>query len=160
MQIRLVRPEDLQTIVQVEAACFPAAEAATQSDFQKRIECFPTHFWVLEEQDQLIGFINGMATDSKTIYDEMFENASLHQENGQYQAIFGLDVLPQYRRQGYAALLMKTLINDAKLHGRRGCILTCKEHLLHYYAKFGYKNLGTSESKHGGAVWYDMILEF
>ena len=26
--------------------------------------------------------------------------------------------------------------------------------------KFGYKNMGVSESVHGGAVWYDMILEF
>ena len=26
--------------------------------------------------------------------------------------------------------------------------------------KFGYKNKGISKSVHGGAVWYDMILEF
>ena len=26
--------------------------------------------------------------------------------------------------------------------------------------KFGYKNLGVSKSVHGGAVWYDMILDF
>ena len=31
---------------------------------------------------------------------------------------------------------------------------------LHDYEKFGYRNLGVSASVHGGAVWYDMILEF
>ena len=44
--------------------------------------------------------------------------------------------------------------------GCKGCILTCKEKLIGFYEKFGYVNLGISDSKHGGAVWYDMILEF
>ena len=52
------------------------------------------------------------------------------------------------------------MIGDAKNKGRKGLILTCKDRLIHYYAKFGYKNMGVSESVHGGAVWYDMILEF
>ena len=39
-------------------------------------------------------------------------------------------------------------------------ILTCKDRLIPYYEKFGYRNLGVSASVHGGAVWYDMILEF
>ncbi len=160
MKIRLVKPEDLQTITQIESACFPAAEAATLQTFQNRIRAFPSHFWVLEKRGSLIGFINGMVTNSRTIRDEMFENAFLHQENGLYQSVFGLDVLPEHRRQGYAALLMRVLIENAKLSGKRGCILTCKEHLLHYYETFGYNNLGISASKHGGAVWYDMILEF
>ena len=37
---------------------------------------------------------------------------------------------------------------------------TCKEHLIPYYEKFGYRNCGVSESVHGGAVWYDMRLTF
>ncbi|MDD4297169.1 MAG: GNAT family N-acetyltransferase, partial [Ruminiclostridium sp.] len=43
---------------------------------------------------------------------------------------------------------------------RKGLILTCKEHMIDYYSKFGFKNKGISNSQHGGAVWYDMILEF
>ena len=74
--------------------------------------------------------------------------------------MFGLDVLPEYRRNGYAGQLMRAFIDHAREDGRCGCILTCKEYLLHYYARFGFKNLGVSLSKHGGAVWYDMVLEF
>ena len=55
---------------------------------------------------------------------------------------------------------MNHMIEDAKKKGRKGLILTCKDRLIHYYAKFGYKNMGVSESVHGGAVWYDMILKF
>lgn len=39
-------------------------------------------------------------------------------------------------------------------------MLTCKEHLLHYYAKLGFVNEGVSGSVHGGAVWYQMRLTF
>ena len=38
------------------------------------------------------------------------------------------------------------------LRGCAGLVLTCKEHLLHYYAKFGSANEGVSHSTHGGAV--------
>ena len=114
----------------------------------------------MEEAGKIIGFINGMVTDDQTISDIMFEDASLHQKDGDWQSVFGLDMLPEYRCQGRAALLMEQLIEDARAKGRKGCILTCKDRLIHYYEKFGYRNLGVSKSVHGGAVWYDMILEF
>ena len=69
-------------------------------------------------------------------------------------------VLPEYRRQGGAAMLMNAFIEKARQEGRKGLILTCKEALIPYYSKFGYKSLGVSASVHGGAVWYDMILRF
>lgn len=55
---------------------------------------------------------------------------------------------------------MNHLIEASKKYDRKGLILTCKEYLIHYYSKFGFYNLGVSDSTHGGAVWYDMILEF
>lgn len=39
-------------------------------------------------------------------------------------------------------------------------ILTCKDHLIHYYQKFGFVHQGVSVSCHGGAKWNDMLLEF
>ena len=88
------------------------------------------------------------------------ENALIHPVDGMYQSIFGLDVIPEYRRQGVAADLMNHLIQTAKARGKKGMILTCKDRLIHYYEKFGYRSLGISGSVHGGAVWYDMLLEF
>ena len=158
--IRQVKPEDLDKVTEVEAVCFPAAEAATRESFAQRIATFPESFFVAEHNGTIIGFINGCATDERTIRDEMFEDSSLHNPEGCYQSIFGLDVIPEYQRQGIAAELMNHLIEDAKKKGRRGLILTCKDRLIHYYAKFGYQNLGVSASVHGGAVWYDMLMEF
>ncbi len=158
--IRPATPSDLDAITEVEAVCFPPAEAASRASFRDRLAAFPECFFVAEYEGNIIGFINGCATDERTIRDVMFEDSSLHVPDGRYQSIFGLDVLPEYRRQGIAARLMERMIADAKEKGRKGLILTCKDHKIRYYEKFGYRNLGLSASVHGGAVWYDMILEF
>ncbi|WP_320978066.1 GNAT family N-acetyltransferase, partial [Hungatella effluvii] len=124
--IRNVKAEDLDQVTEVEALCFPAAEAATEESFRKRIETFPESFFVAEnESGKIIGFINGCVTDERTIRDEMFEDSGLHRADGMYQSIFGLDVIPEYRRQGVAADLMNHLIQTAKARGKKGMILTC-----------------------------------
>lgn len=151
---------DLDQITEIERICFPAAEAASKESIEKRLETFASHFLVMEQEGKLIGFINGMVTNQMTITDDLFEDASLHEETGEWQSVFGLDVLPEYRNQGHAASLMKALINQARQENRKGCILTCKEHLVHYYETFGYKCMGKSASVHGGAVWYDMTITF
>ena len=160
IKIRRVSIEDLDTVTQVEAECFSEAEAATKASFEKRIKTFPESFFVAEIDGKMIGFINGCIIDQKAIYDELFSDAALHNPNGDYQTIFGLDVISDYRNQGFAAQLMNHMIEASRLSGRKGVILTCKEKLIHYYSKFGFKNKGISKSTHGGSEWYDMILEF
>lgn len=159
-RIRQVTMEELDRVAQVEAVCFPAAEAAGRETFRARIERFPDSFFVAEKDGVIVGFINGAVTDERTIRDEMFEDVSLHNPGGCYQSIFGLDVAPERQHQGIAGELMRHMIEDARRRGRKGLILTCKDRLMGFYEQFGYKSLGVSASVHGGAVWYDMILEF
>lgn len=160
MNIRNATIEDIQAITKVEMTCFPKAEAATEEDFKNRLRVYPNHFWLLEDNKKLVSFINGMVTNEKTLTDEMYENVDLHNENGQWQMIFGVNTIPEYRRQGCAEKLMRKVISDAKDQGRKGLVLTCKDRLVHYYEKFGFKNEGISDSTHGGAVWYNMRLTF
>ncbi len=160
MEIRTATMADLAAVTAVEAACFPAAEAATERDFAQRLAVYPNHFWLLEDDGTLVSFINGMVTDEPTLRDEMYENAALHREDGAWQMIFGVNTLPRYRRQGCAARVMERVIADARAQGRKGCVLTCKDKLIHYYETFGFQNEGVSASTHGGVVWYDMRLTF
>ena len=160
MIIRSATIENLKEIAAVEAACFPPAEAATEASLRKRLEAFADHFWLLYEDDKLISFVNGMATDEPDLKDEMYEEASLHNPDGQWQMIFGVDTIPSHRRRGYAEKVLWKAIEDAKEQGRAGLVLTCKEKLLHYYAKFGFVNEGVSESVHGNVMWYQMRLRF
>lgn len=107
-----------------------------------------------------MAFVDGFCTDTPDLTDEMYADAALHDENGAWQMIFGVNTLPHCRRRGYAGLLLQRAIADARAQGRKGLVLTCKEKLLHYYAKFGFVNEGVSASTHGGVVWYQMRLRF
>ena len=88
----------------------------------------------------------------------MFEHTELHDENGAWQSVFGLAVLPRFRNNGYAGKLIYHLIEKAKEQNRAGITLTCKKHLVAYYEKFGFADRGISQSTHGGATWHDMVL--
>ena len=160
MLIRTAKIEDLQQIAEVEAACFPPAEAATEDEFIQRLEYYKEHFWLMFDGDRLIAFVDGMVTDQKDLTDEMYERAELHQEAGEWQMIFGVNTIPSCRHQGYAGRLLQQAIADAKKQGRKGLVLTCKDALIPYYAKFGFVNEGVSESVHGNVVWYQMRLMF
>lgn len=161
MHIRTATMKDLVAITAVEAACFPPNEAAKEADFAARLAVYPDHFWLLEDENgTLISFINGMVTNEPLLRDEMYADASLHRKDGAWQMIFGVNTLPDYRRQGCAARVMRQVIADAKAQGRKGCVLTCKAALIHYYETFGFQSEGVSCSTHGGVVWYDMRLTF
>ena len=160
MEIRKGTLKDLEAIAAVEAACFPAAEAATAEEFAGRLEQYGAHFWLLWEGERLLAFVDGFCTDWPDLTDEMYADASLHRENGAWQMIFGVNTIPACRRQGYAGQLLQQAIADARAQGRKGLVLTCKEALVHYYAKFGFVNEGVSGSTHGGVVWYQMRLKF
>ena len=148
MNIRTATLQDIDQIAAVEKECFPAAEAATKEEFEQRLSHYADHFWLMFEDDTLIAFVDGMVTDQADLTDEMYENASMHHEDGAWQMIFGVNTLPAYRNHGYAGELLKRAIADAKDQGRKGLVLTCKDRLVHYYAKFGFENEGVSESVH------------
>jgi len=160
MEIRTASMADLAAVTEAEAVSFPAAEAAPEESFRRRLAAYPNHFWLLEDQGRLAAFIDGMVTDLPDLTDGMYEDPSLHDEAGAWQMIFGVVTIPEYRRRGCAAAVMERVIADARTQGRRGLVLTCKERLIRYYAKFGFQDEGVSASEHGGAVWHQMRLRF
>lgn len=151
---------DLKAIAEVEALCFPEAEAATVEAFRERLSVYADYFWLLFDEERLVAFVDGMVTDEADLRDEMYEDAGLHRENGSWQMIFGVNTIPEYRRRGCAERLLRQAIADAREQGRKGLVLTCKEALLPYYAKLGFENEGISQSVHGNVTWYQMRLTF
>ena len=161
MKITYAEEKDIAAIAAAEAACFPPAEAATEQEFVERIKYYDNHFWLLYDADKLIAFVDGFVTDEPDLTDTMYENACMHNENGAWQMIFGVNTLPEYRKRGYAGELIRRAIADARQQGRKGLVLTCKERLIAYYAKFGFVDEGVSEkSTHGNVQWHQMRLTF
>lgn len=161
MNIRYATMADLDDIASVESECFPVLEAATKEEFEQRIKYYGNHFWLMFDEGKLIAFVDGFVTDEADLTDEMYENASMHNENGAWQMIFGVNTRPEYRRCGYAKELIKKAILDAREQNRKGLVLTCKESLVPYYSKFGFVDEGiTDKSTHGNVLWHQMRLDF
>lgn len=160
MLIRHATMEDLPALAAVEAASFLPAEAATEQSLKDRLAHYPDHFWLLFDGGRLVSFVDGMVTDTPDLEDEMYHRAELHDENGQWQMIMGLSTHPDHRGQGHAGTVLRQAIEDSRAQGRKGLVLTCKEELLPFYARFGFVNEGRSGSAHGGAAWYQMRLTF
>ncbi len=161
MDIRHATKHDVSAIFEVEAKCFPPSEAASETAFTERIESYGNHFWLMHENDKLIAFVDGFVTDESDLTDEMFANAAMHNENGAWQMIFGVNTLPEYRNNGYASELLRRAVDEARKQGRKGVVLTCKDKLLPFYARLGFVDEGvTDKSTHGNAVWHQMRIIF
>lgn len=161
MEIRHATKHDVSAISEVEAKCFPPSEAASEKAFTERIENYGNHFWLMYENDKLIAFVDGFVTDESDLTDEMFANAAMHNENGAWQMIFGVNTLPEYRNNGYASELLRRAVDEAKEQDRKGVVLTCKDKLLPFYARLGFVDEGiTDKSTHGNAVWHQMRIIF
>ena len=158
--IRNAKKEEAALLAQIEAECFPAAEAAGKQDIEARMDVFEDCFFVAETNGKIVGFINGAVAKEASLPDQMYHDASLHDPNGAYQTVFGMEVLPAYRRNGIAGRLLERMIHHARECQRKGVVLTCKDHLVHYYAGFGFKHCGVADSTHGGAKWNEMKLLF
>ena len=158
--IETVEEADIAALAQLEACCFPKEEAADEAALRRRARAFPKSFLVMKKDGVIIGMINGCVSNQQVICDAMYEDESLHDPCGAYQTVFGLDVHPAHQHQGYARALMQAFIKTAQTEQRTGMVLTCKKHLVPFYEQFGFHNMGVSDSVHGGAVWYDMLLCF
>lgn len=160
MLIRRATMDDLKAVAALEAACFVPEKAASEASYKDRLTYFADHFWLMFDGDRLISFVTGFVTDERDLTDEMYAHADQHKEDGAWQMIFSVGTDPEYQCKGYAGQLLERMIDDAKVQGRKGLVLTCKEEKLHYYGKFGFVNEGVSVSDHGGVVWYQMRITF
>lgn len=156
--IRTVRPDDIDACLRIETACFPPDEAATREGIEKRVKTFPEGFLVAEIDGTVAGQINSGATNKDDITDEAFKQLDGHEKDGRNMVIFSLSVLPDYRRRGIAGALLRRFADDARKQGRETILLLCKDELVGYYSRFGFKDRGLSDSEHGGVQWHEMAL--
>lgn len=162
IRIRFANENDLEALIKIEALCFPKEEAASADDIRARFSAFKENFIVAydDTSDITVGFINGSCYHLPELPDELYHDVSLHNANHSYQTVFGLNVIPEYRRQAIAKQLVEEMIAVAKQRNKKGVVLTCKDHLIHFYESFGFKCKGVSKSNHGNASWNDMLLLF
>ena len=158
--VRTATPVDLDEIAALEALCFPEAEAAPREAFAWRLAAYPSHFLLLEKGGRIVSFVNGPVTRERDLVDPMYELPAFHREDAPWQMVFGVVTRPDYRRRGYAGMLLERFAEQARREGRKGIVLTCKTEKVPFYERFGFVDEGVSASLHGGVPWRQMRLTF
>ena len=133
-EFRDIRQEEADQAVLIEKICFPVDKTT----------------------GKLAGFLNGIATDEEKFRDEFFTDASLNNPKGKKVMILGLDVLPEYRGQGLAREIVRCYLQREEEKGRKEIVLTCLDEKVEMYKRFGFVDLGMSDSVWGGEEWHEM----
>ena len=114
IEIRSALPSDLDAIAADEAESFPAAGGGTSGSFESGLAAYGNHFWLLFVDGELASFVDGLVTNDPDLKDEMYEDASMHDESGTWQMIFGVVARPRFRKQGYGGELLKRVVGGAR----------------------------------------------
>jgi ribosomal protein S18 acetylase RimI-like enzyme len=158
-EFRTIRPEEAEQAAEIEQICFPPKEACSREHMKERIAKAPELFLtaVDKENGRLAGFLNGIATNEGFFRDEFFTNADLHNPEGKNIMLLGLDVLPQYRKQGIARELVFQYLRREWEKDRRLLLLTCLKSKVKMYKKLGFTDRGIADSTWGGEEWHEMV---
>ena len=159
-EFRDIKPEEYDRAAEIEQIVFPPNEAVYPDDVKEQAKVAPDCFLVAVDRrtGEIAGLLYGIATSEKRFRDEFFTEKSLHDHNGSNVMLLGLDVLPEYQRQGLGREIMKKYCMREKAKGRKKLILTCLPRLVEMYRKFGYTDLGMSGSTWGGETWHEMEI--
>jgi predicted N-acetyltransferase YhbS len=155
--IRKAKFEDLDRISEIEKQAFPPEEAASREKYEWRFQNYPDYFFVAEKDNKVVSVVCAIPTKLELINDDIFEMEKL--PFGKIAAVVSVMADKNHRGQGITGELIKYSLLKLKENGMETSCLTCKEHLINYYSKFGYELVGVSKSIHGGAVWYDMVAK-
>ena len=158
IKIRIVNEQDLERCFEIESVSYSGDEAATKEKILKRIKIYPEGFIVLENDKEIIGFINSGATQEVELSDEELKELIGHDPEGKHIVILSVVIHPDYQGKGMASKLMNSFIDKMKALGKADIFLICQSELIDMYARYGFVNLGKSDSDHGGMSWNEMSL--
>lgn len=158
LNIRVVNEQDLDRCFEIESVSYAGDEAASREKILKRIVAYPQGFIVLENEREIIGFINSGATHEVELSDEEFKELVGHDPEGKHIVILSVVIHPDYQGKGFASKLMNEFINRMKALGKSDIYLISQAELVGMYARYGFVDLGASDSDHGGLRWNEMSL--
>ena len=142
LNIRTVKMDDLDAIVELESSAFHMSEEMTRKDMIGRIENYPDTFLVAQVDGKVVGHVFGPVSKERYIKDELYFKNQPNNAQYHYQTILSLSTNQEYRKQGIASALIEELCKIAQSQDRRAITLTCLPKLFHFYEKRGFINEG------------------
>ena len=160
-RLREILPDEWEEAARIEQICFPPNEACSPEHMKERVNAAPELFLAAVDlsEGRIAGFLNGLASFEKTFRDEFCTDIAMHDPAGDTVMLLGLDVLPEYRRQGLARELVQSYAARQKAAGRKRLVLTSLEEKVPMYLKMGFRDLGKANSSWGGEEWHEMDMD-
>jgi len=156
-----VDPAQLREIEVMEAASYPADEAASPANLAFRAREAADYFLVgLAEGGELRGYVCGtLSAHGSLTHDTM----AAHDAAGWHLCVHSVCVDPAWTRRGHGKALLAAYMEHLRQlpAGKRPkkVSLLCKPHLEAFYASAGFTSNGPSPVVHGADVWTDMSLD-
>lgn len=172
MYHRTCSPTDLPACHALEAASYPADEAASLSMLQYRQHHAAPYFRCavllppeaadptdsMKMRGDIVGFVTGTRTSS---FDEA--SMSVHDPAGPMLAIHSVVVAEGQRRQGIGAAMLAEYVRAVRRMGPKvpidKIVLIAKAEKLAYYVRAGFSVVGVSPIVHGRDVWYECAVD-
>ncbi len=146
--------DDVVTMADLEAAAYPADEAATFDTLRRRIVWAPRCTVVALVDDAIVGFVCGTRSASA---DLTAASMQAHDPDGPSLCIHSVVVAAQARRQGLGLALLSAYEDQARaLGGVERLLLITKDHLIRFYRRAGFDLVGPSSIVHGRDPWFEM----
>ena len=139
LNIRTVKMDDLDAIVELESSAFHMSEEMTRKDMIGRIENYSDTFLVAEVDGKVVGHVFGPVSKDRYIKDELYFKNQPNNAQYPYQTILSLATRKEYRKQGIASALIEELCKIAQAQDR-GAVTLPK--LFHFYETRGFVNEG------------------
>ncbi|KAE8976242.1 hypothetical protein PR003_g25992 [Phytophthora rubi] len=160
----LAEESDIQRVASMEAASYPADEAASESGIRFRQKNAGAFFWAAylpsgdKTSETLVGFVNGTLTANDELSDE---SMSQHDPHGSLLCIHSVVVDHAFRRRGLAAQMLKRyvrIICDSQPQVTR-IMMIAKAYLVKFYVSCGFSVTRLSPVVHGQDPWFELELD-
>ena len=158
LKFRSATLADVDRCYAIEINAYEGDEAATREKIATRIAQYPQGFMCLENEGQVIGFINAGCAWDVVMSDEEFKELIGHDLAAPNVVIMSVVLDPAYQGKGYSTLMMQQFIKLMKQMDKHTIHLMCKTHHVDLYKKFGYQYIKPSASDHGGMAWHEMLM--
>lgn len=158
-RFRQAAAEDAERCYQIEIGAYEGDEAATLEKIRTRIGQYPQGFLILEQGDEIVGFINSGCAHDVVMSDEAFKELIGHDPLAANVVIMSVVVAPEHQGKGFSKLLMGQFVELMQGQGKKTIHLMCKEQHVTLYARMGYQYVQPSPSEHGGMAWHEMVMQ-
>ncbi|BCD89251.1 N-acetyltransferase [Pseudomonas solani] len=149
---------DTDRCYQIEISAYEGDEAATREKIETRIAQYPEGFLILEQDGEVVGFINSGCAQEVVMSDDAFKELVGHDAAAPNVVIMSVVVDPSHQGKGFSTLLMRTFVQRMREMGKATIHLMCKERHIELYRRMGYAYVRPSPSDHGGMAWHEMVM--